>query len=107
MPYEPHPIDTSSTRVPHDLVPLIERLAENTHDIWATRRIAEGWSYGPRRDDDQKQHPCLVPYPDLPTGEADYDRAMVTGLIEAMLALGYRIVRESPEEGPWQGGKPP
>ena len=60
--------------MPAPLLDLTERLAENTHEVWAQRRLAEGWTYSPRRDDAAKLHPCLVPYADLPESEKDYDR---------------------------------
>jgi hypothetical protein len=89
--YEPTPIDTSHVTLPRDLVELVECLAEHNHDIWAQQRMAEGWTYGPQRDDAKKQHPDLVPYAELPEGEKEYDRKTAIGLIKAMLALGYRI----------------
>ena len=55
-PYVPTPIDTSGVALPRALAGLLERLAENTHDVWAATRIAQGWTYGPARDDRTKQH---------------------------------------------------
>jgi hypothetical protein len=49
--YAPQPLDTSSVELPTALHDLPERLAENTHDVWAATRIAQGWSFGPSRDD--------------------------------------------------------
>lgn len=90
--YQPKPIDTSSVELPSGLDPLLERLAEHSHEVWALGRIAEGWRYGPRRDDDLRTHPCLVPYGDLPDSEKRYDRAAATESLKALLKLGYRIV---------------
>lgn len=36
------------------------------HDAWSNLKIAEGWVYGSVKAPDLKQHPCLVPYLDLP-----------------------------------------
>jgi peptidoglycan/xylan/chitin deacetylase (PgdA/CDA1 family) len=91
--YEPKPIDTTHVELPTELAGLIERLAENNHDLWARGRMAEGWSYGPRRDDVAKRHPDLVPYRELPESEKEYDRQMATGTIKAILAAGYQVVR--------------
>ena len=89
--YTPKPIDTAQIRLPEGITELIERLAGNNHDIWAQQRIADGWTYGPQRDDVAKKHPDLVPYDQLPESEKEYDRKMATGTIKAILALGYRI----------------
>lgn len=92
MPYKPTPIETSSIVLPADLTDLTERLAENAHDLWAEQRLSQGWSYGAQRDDDQKQHPCLVPYDQLPDSEKEYDRLTALGTLKAIVQLGYRIV---------------
>jgi hypothetical protein len=91
VPYVPRPIDTTKVVLPAEVLALVERLAENTHDTWALRRLAEGWTYGPRRDDDRKQHPGLIPYTELSEGEKEYDRATAMQALKAVVALGYRI----------------
>ena len=91
--YKPRPINTESIALPRDLVDLTERLAEHAHDIWAQRRMEEGWRYGPRRDDAAKLHPDLVPYAELPEPEKEYDRRAAMETLRAIVALGYRIVK--------------
>lgn len=91
MSYQPRPIDTSKIPLPEDLLDLTEQLAEHIHDVWAQRRISEGWVYGSSRDDQKKEHPCLVPYSKLPESEKDYDRATAVESIKAIIALGYSI----------------
>ena len=92
MTYQPRPIPTAGIALPASLLELTELLAENTHEVWAKRRLADGWTYGPRRDDAAKAHPCLVPYAELPESEKDYDRATAMETLKAILSLGYRIV---------------
>ncbi|MCX5674743.1 MAG: RyR domain-containing protein [Planctomycetota bacterium] len=96
MTYRPNPIDTSGIMLPRDLLELTERLAENAHDIWAARRMAEGWTHGPQRDDAAKKHPDLVPYADLPESEKQYDRSTAMETLKAIVALGYRTGRVQP-----------
>ena len=91
--YTRKPIDTSGVELPEGLLQLIERLAENAHDTWASQRTKEGWTYGLKRDDSAKKHPDLVPYNDLPDSEKNYDRAMAIETIKLILASGYRIER--------------
>lgn len=90
--YNPQPIDVSNVRLDDDMVELTETIAQDVHDIWAVKRIEEGWSYGSIRDDSKKQHPDLVPYADLSESEKDYDREMATHAIKVIKRLGYRIV---------------
>lgn len=44
--YLPRPLDLEGVALNPSLQKLVERLAENAHNIWACGRIREGWSYG-------------------------------------------------------------
>ncbi len=77
--------------LPENLHGLVDRLARNTHEIWARQRLSEGWRYGEHRDDETKQHPCLVPYDELPESERSYDVVVAEGLLRSLLALGCKI----------------
>lgn len=89
--YTPHPIDTSDVELPNELTRLIEQLARNVHENWAVGRLNEGWTYGLVRNDQLKQHPCLVEYDDLPESEKEYDRATAIETLKVILKLGYRL----------------
>lgn len=89
--YTPNPVDTHHIQLDDSLTLLMERLAENAHDIWAQKRINEGWQWGENRDDQKKKHPCLVPYDDLPESEKAYDREMAMQVLKMIIALGYEI----------------
>jgi class 3 adenylate cyclase/tetratricopeptide (TPR) repeat protein len=91
LSYKPEPIDTSKVTLTAEHLKLTELLAKNTHELWAQQRFAEGWKYGPQRDDIRKEHPCLVPYEDLPESEKQYDRITALGVLKTVLALDYRI----------------
>jgi len=92
MKYEPKPIDTSGVHLSEEIRNLTELLARNAHDLWAQLRLAQGWTYGPQRDDGAKKHPCLVPYEELPEPEKEYDRRAAMDTLRAIIALGYRIL---------------
>lgn len=89
--YYPDPVDTTSIELPNELNSLIEQMAENVHDIWAMSRMKEGWSYGEKRNDQQKTHPCLVPYGELPDSEKAYDRDTATATLKLIMKLGFQI----------------
>ena len=91
-PYDPKPIDTSSVALSHALTTLTEQLAEHNHDVWAAQRIADGWTWGPERNDPKRQHPGLVPYRDLSESEKNYDRNTALEILKAITVLGYQIV---------------
>jgi len=89
--YTPNPIDTSHIQLSGDIMELCEKLAENTHKVWSAGRIAEGWVYGKNRNDKLKQHPCLMPYEELPESEKNYDRATVMETLKVIISLGFDI----------------
>ena len=91
MKYTPEPIDTTDVELTEDILELTERLAKNAHDHWTLQRMAEGWRYGPRRDDGKKEHPCLIPYKDLVQSDKEYDRKTAMETLKAIIALGYKI----------------
>ncbi len=91
MTYRPKPIDTSAVELPKDITALIELLAENNHETWAQLRIANGWTYGPRRNDDDRKHPNLIPFSDLPHVEKMCDRKTAIETLKYIMVLGYRI----------------
>ncbi len=97
MKYVPEPIDTRDVELTPQLRELTEKLAKNAHENWASRRLAEGWRYGPQRDDTARLTPCLVPYDQLPESERAYDRATAMETVKVLIKLGYRI--EAPAEG--------
>ena len=89
--YDPKPVDTGSVVLPEELSALVEKLAANVHDVWAVGRIADGWTYGEKRDDARKQSPCLVPYSELPESEKEYDRNTALNTLKLVIAMGYTI----------------
>ena len=89
--YKPQPIDTAGIELNADIRELSELIARNTHEVWATGRINDGWTYGETRDDEKKTHPCLVPYEELPESEKDYDRHTSMETLKLIIRLGYRI----------------
>jgi hypothetical protein len=96
MAWLPRPTDTSSVVLPKALDELVEVLAEEAHANWAAGRMAGGWRYGPKRDDDRLTHPDLVPYSDLPETEKEFDRELAMTTLRLVVSRGYRIL--PPEE---------
>lgn len=92
--YIPHPIDVCDFALPPQLESLIEDIAKNVHETWAANRIKDGWSYGETRNDTLKQHPCLIPFEQLPEEEREYDRQTAITTLKTIYKLGFKIVGE-------------
>lgn len=39
---------------------------EGSHQAWFAEKAAAGWQYGPAKNPELKQHPCMVPFDQLP-----------------------------------------
>ncbi len=89
--YQPNPINTSDIVLNKSLLELTEKIAENVHEVWAAERIKQGWKYGPERNDQNKETPCLVPYKQLPEEEKEYDRNTALETLKVIQKLGYKI----------------
>lgn len=40
--------------------------ASAQHDAWSADKVRDGWKYGAVKDAAKKEHPCLVPFEQLP-----------------------------------------
>jgi hypothetical protein len=60
--------------------------ASATHDAWSATKIADGWTYGPEKDASIKQHPCLVPFDQLPPHQRAKD-VLFGGICAALLPI--------------------
>jgi len=65
----------------------IEELASSEHYRWMAWRLVNGWTYGPVRDNEKKQHPDMVAYERLNEAGKEKDRAIVR-IIPDLIRLG-------------------
>ncbi|KAM9788020.1 ryanodine receptor 3-like isoform 7-T7 [Syngnathus typhle] len=89
----PTPVETSQIVMPPHLEKVRDKLAENIHELWGMNKIELGWSYGKIRDDNKRQHPCLVDFSKLPETEKNYNLQTSTETLKTLLALGCRVVQ--------------
>lgn len=57
--------------------------ADASHANWVAQKLEEGWTRGDVKDPARKQHPCMVPFVDLPVEQQAKDfifRAIVHAL---------------------------
>ncbi len=51
--------------------------AGDSHASWLSHKLADGWSYGPVKDEVKKEHPCLVPFHRLPREQQTKDHLFI------------------------------
>lgn len=58
---------------------------EQSHESWLAEKASTGWKYGPVKDPEKKEHPCFVPYSELPPEQKAKDHIFV-GVVRAFIA---------------------
>lgn len=68
---------------------------EQSHESWLAEKRAAGWRYGPTKDPEKKQHPCMVPYGELPDEQRVKDHLFcrTVELMKDILDNGIETVR--------------
>ena len=57
-----------------------------SHEEWLKTKKAEGWKYGKVKDPEKKEHPCFVPYNELPLEQRIKD-TLFTSIVSATRVL--------------------
>mgnify|MGYP001613377496 CR=1 FL=1 len=58
---------------------------EQSHEAWLEEKREYGWKYGPVKNPDTKEHPCFVPYSELPKNQQMKDH-IFTSVVRAVLS---------------------
>ena len=62
-----------------------------SHQSWLAVKEADGWKYGAVKDADKKEHPCFVPYDQLPVEQRAKDY-----IFRAIVLAANEIEPENP-----------
>lgn len=63
-----------------------ETTPEQSHESWLKVKEDTGWKYGPVKDPEKKEHPCFIPYGELPANQRLKDE-MFGLVVRAVLGL--------------------
>ena len=58
---------------------------DHSHNEWLKEKAETGWKFGPVKDAEKKEHPCFVPYDELPTEQKAKDY-LFRGIVHALSA---------------------
>ena len=73
---------------------FVNNYAERLHEICCEERLNQGWTYGATRNDELKQHPCLVKYELLVDSEKEHNRNAAITTYNAISQSGFRIYKK-------------
>lgn len=90
-PYKPHPEYVSHIKLPESIASIADMLAENAHEIWAQKRLAEARQKG--ANSKQVDDPFMKPFNELPAAKRKTDYLSALNTIRLLYKLGFRIVR--------------
>ena len=57
-----------------------------SHENWLKEKEKEGWKYGEVKDPEKKEHPCFVPYDQLPKEQQAKDY-IFTAIVKSLSSL--------------------
>ncbi len=62
----------------------------DSHVAWLNEKLRDGWTWGPVKNPELKQHPCFVPYDQLPEAQRAKDYLFM-GTVKALLHPGEKL----------------
>ncbi|MGI5156171.1 RyR domain-containing protein [Microbispora sp. CA-102843] len=71
----------------------IEQLAMMEHERWLRDLVADGWTRGPVRDEENRRHPDLDSWDNISDAAKEKDRDTVRNLPRILATAGFQIVR--------------
>jgi hypothetical protein len=71
----------------------LDHLAEREHERWKAEREADGWSYGPTRDNATRKNPLLVPWNRLDPADQAQNRTGIEGMPAMLARAGFELAR--------------
>ncbi|MGH0136181.1 UNVERIFIED_CONTAM: hypothetical protein FKN15_059740 [Acipenser sinensis] len=94
--YKPAPLDLNHVKLTPAQNTLVDRLAENGHNVWARDRVRQGWTYSIVQDILNKRNPRLVPYNLLDERTKKTNRDSLCEAVRTLIGYGYNI--EPPDQ---------
>lgn len=58
----------------------------DSHNSWLTEKAQAGWKYGPVKDPEKKEHPCFLPYEELPRAQQAKDY-LFSAVVKALMGF--------------------
>lgn len=70
---------------------------QQSHAAWSKEKLDAGWKYGPIKDAEKKEHPCLVAYEDLPEEQRLKDVIFQTMVRAGVAIIEHRLAEHQKE----------
>lgn len=94
-PYTPHPEYVAHIKLPEDIVPIADMLAENAHETWAKNRLAEAKKKKAKgKDVTPNYDPFMKPFHELTKKQRKTDYTSALNTIKLLYKLGFSITKD-------------
>ena len=94
-PYTPHPEYVAHIKLPEEIMPLADMLAENAHEIWAKDRLAEAEKKKAKgKDVNPYDDPFMKPFHELNKQKQKTDYLSALNTIKLLYKLGFKITQD-------------
>lgn len=77
---------------------------EHSHNAWLKEKSDNGWSWGSEKNEERKEHPCFVPYNELPVEQKAKDY-IFRSIVHSLLKAGC-LIEECYTCDKWNGSVP-
>lgn len=75
--------------------------ASDSHTSWFAQKVADGWKYGPVKDAEKKEHPCMVTFAELPREQQAKDH-LFKAAVHILAAQQHRKIAGYRELTPYE-----
>ncbi len=63
---------------------------EESHELWLKEKMELGWKFGPVKNPEKKEHPCMVLYAELPESQKKKDSIFINVVHIMAVAMGWK-----------------
>ena len=105
-PYTPHPEYVAHIKLPEEIVPIADILAENAHEIWAKDRLHEAEAKKAKgKDVNPYDDPFMKPFHELTKQQRKTDYSSALNTIKLLYKLGFSIIKSDTTVFEYQSNK--
>jgi hypothetical protein len=77
----------------------LDQLCEEMHKNWMNYKLSNGWKFGEVKNEETKEHPCLVEYSHLSEEDRVKDKVFIQAFL-SIKSLEYEVVIKPQNEQP-------
>lgn len=73
---------------------IARRTSQRLHETWLNERMERGWRYGPTQNAEQRTHPLIRPWAQLPEEHRKIDYELPQLMVDILEEHGYTVISQ-------------